>query len=340
MKPYQSSERAVFSFARAGARWTQAGCRLARRTVLPGLLAGGLAASAAGAQTPTIGVSVPSEDQGRFTDLLVPVIRDAAARAGYEIVLISARDNVTKQTADVAGLVDRGVDGIVVGLVNSDAGPVVGAAAEAAGTPLVYMNVAPINVMDLPDQQAYVGPDEADTGWAQALAACAALEGRGRVGLLIGDLLHPAAAARTRAVQEAMQSEACNGVELAYEETAQWNREFAAEVTADWLADGAGLDAVIANNDPMGLGAIDALVAADIDPASIFVTSVNGQPDAIAAVRAGSLDVTYLQDVTDQGEEIFSNLSRMMQGGLYFPVVLMPLTPVTSATVEQPRDRS
>lgn len=282
----------------------------------------------------TIGISVRSLDQGRFTDLLIPVVKAAASKAGYDVVIRSAEDSIEKQAADIASFVSEGVAGIVVGLVNSDASPLVGAAAADAGTPVVFMNVSPINIDQLPLNQAYVGPDEYSVGTAQALAVCEALPGGGQVGLLIGNLLHPAAAARTKAVQDTIRSEECNGVELRHEETAQWNRAFATEVTLEWLASGLGLDAVIANNDPMALGAIDALTAQGIDPATLFITSVDGQPDAIEAVRNGTLDLTFLQDVNTQGVEIFRKLSRIMNGQSYDAILRLPLIAISADTVE------
>jgi len=292
-----------------------------------------ITASFAQSNDKVIGVSVRTWQMGRFTDLIVPVVKKYAEEAGYRIVLKSAENSLDKQVSDIENFMEEGVDGVVVGLVNGDGGSRVSTAMES-DVPLVYMNVPPINIDSLPDNQMYVGPDETATGIAQAEAACAALGGSGKVGLLIGDLLHPAAAARTKAVQETIQSRACYGVELVFEETAQWNREFASEVTQEWIDSGEGIGAIIANNDGMALGAIDAYLQVGIDMDEIFVTGVDGGRDALESVQKNHLDMTLLQDLSEQGSAIFSMFERMKNGEPVESTHLMPMTEVTISNVE------
>jgi len=58
---------------------------------------------------------------------------------------------------------------------------------------------------------------------------------------------------------------------------------------------------LIANNDEMAIGAIQAMKAAGIDMATVQVGGVDATQDALAAMAAGDLDVTVFQNAVAQG---------------------------------------
>ena len=67
-----------------------------------------------------------------------------------------------------------------------------------------------------------------------------------------------------------------------------------------WLQSGDQIDIVCANNDEMALGAIQALKAANkLD--KVLVGGVDATGDALAAMKAGELEVTVFQDAKGQG---------------------------------------
>jgi ribose transport system substrate-binding protein len=70
---------------------------------------------------------------------------------------------------------------------------------------------------------------------------------------------------------------------------AAFHRDPAREQTARWIEREAPFDAVLAANDLMALGALDALRAAG---RSAIASGVNAVPEAIAAIKAGSMLAT------------------------------------------------
>ncbi len=60
-------------------------------------------------------------------------------------------------------------------------------------------------------------------------------------------------------------------------------------------------DAVVSNNDEMAIGAIQALKAAGVDMNKVIVAGVDATQDALAAMKAGDLDVTVFQNAAGQG---------------------------------------
>ena len=75
-----------------------------------------------------------------------------------------------------------GVDAIIVTLADTSAAPAITSAAEAAGIPLVYLNLEPVNVAALPDNEAYVGSKETEAGKLGATEACKLLIKPGQAG--------------------------------------------------------------------------------------------------------------------------------------------------------------
>ena len=68
----------------------------------------------------------------------------------------------------------------------------------------------------------------------------------------------------------------------------------------NWLASGKPIDAVIAQNDEMALGALKAIRAAG-KQGQIAVIGVDAIPDALKAVRGGEMVATVFQDARGQG---------------------------------------
>ena len=116
-----------------------------------------------------------------FQTLLRHGITDRAAELeGVDVQVEDSQTDVGKQLDQVNNFIASGVDAIIVTLADTSAAPAITSAAEAAGVPLVYVNLEPVNVAQLPDNEAYVGSKETDSGRLGAEEACKLLEGTGK----------------------------------------------------------------------------------------------------------------------------------------------------------------
>ncbi|EJJ29873.1 ABC-type sugar transport system, periplasmic component [Rhizobium sp. CF142] len=150
-----------------------------------------LTASAASAET--IGVSMQSFDNNFQTLLREGLSARASHVGGVTLQIEDAQTDVSKQLNQVNNFIAAGVDAIIVTLADTSAAPGISAAAEKAGIPLVYLNLQPDNVDKLPQNQAYVGSKETDSGRLGAEAACEILKKNGKADdaqayILMGDL--------------------------------------------------------------------------------------------------------------------------------------------------------
>ena len=91
---------------------------------------------------------------------------------GVDVQFEDAQYDLGKQLDQVNNFIAIGVDAIMMTLVDTTAAPAMTAAAESAGVPLVFMNLQPVNVDTLPDNQAYVGSNEIESGTLGAFEAC------------------------------------------------------------------------------------------------------------------------------------------------------------------------
>ena len=76
-------------------------------------------------------------------------------------------------------------------------------------------------------------------------------------------------------------------------QSANWSQSEAFQKTETMLQAHADIRGIIAGNDTMALGAVAAVKASGLN--GIVITGLDGSPDAIAAIRAGSLRATSLQ---------------------------------------------
>jgi len=99
-------------------------------------------------------------------------------------------------------------------------------------------------------------------------------------------------------------------------------------LTENWLtAYGKDLNGILANNDEMALGAVEALKAAG--RTDVFVMGVDAIPDAKVAVGNGSLAATVLQDSVGQGRGGAEVAYIVMNGGAMPSVTWVPFVLIT-----------
>ncbi len=284
-----------------------------------------------------IGVSM-----ARFDDNFLTVLRNGMEATGAELgvglQIEDAQNDVAKQLDQINNFIASGVAAIVVNPVDTSATQAMSDAAAAANIPLVYVNRQPINVDTMPDNQAFVASNEVDSGTLETIEVCAQLKAAGKdnanIYIMMGELSNQAAVQRTADIHDVMAAGKCVvTLNIIDEQTANWSREEATNLMTNWLSTGAPFDAVIANNDEMAIGAIQAIKAAGIDMASVVVGGVDATQDALAAMQAGDLDVTVFQDAAGQGAGALDAAIKLSKGEAVEQKVYIPFQLVTSANV-------
>jgi inositol transport system substrate-binding protein len=226
-------------------------------------------------------------------------------------------------------------DAIIVNPVDTDATPKMTKMVTEAGIPLIYVNRKPVDFAKLPTGVAFVASDEKVSGTLETQEVCRLLKGKGDILVLMGDLSNEAARTRTKDIEEVIATKECAGMKIVDKREGSWDRTKAQDITTNWLSSGIKFDAIIANNDEMAIGAINALKAAKKwTPASI-VAGIDATPDALASMKAGDLKVTVFQNAAGQGSGAVDAALKLIKKQPVERFVNIPFELVTPANLSK-----
>ena len=293
-----------------------------------------IAGVAGGASAETVGVSMALFDDNFLTVLRNGIQKDAEAMDGVDVQIEDAQNDVAKQLDQINNFIASGVDAIIVNPVDTSATQAMTDAASAAGVPLVFVNRQPVNVDALPDNQAFVASDEAESGTLETVQVCELLAAAGKteanVYVLMGELSNQAAVQRTKDIHDVIDGGKCKvKLNIIDEQTANWQRDEAQDLMTNWLSSGTPFDAVISNNDEMAIGAIQAMKASGTKMEDVIVAGVDATQDALLAMAAGELDVTVFQDAAGQGGGALDAALKLAKGEPVEQKVMVPFQLVT-----------
>ncbi|THD43013.1 MAG: rhizopine-binding protein, partial [Bradyrhizobium sp.] len=139
----------------------------------------------------------------------------------------------------------------------------------------------------------------------------------------------------TADVHDVLKTSDCSGIKIIAEQTANWDRTQAQNLMTNWLSKGLQYDAVVANNDEMAIGALQAMKSAGADTKKAIVGGVDATQDALASMKAGDLKVTVFQDAAGQGKGAVDTALAIAAGKTVERVVNVPFQLVTPANMDQ-----
>ncbi len=271
-----------------------------------------------------------------FDTMLYDAAEAKCKELGVTFVGQDAQHDNMMQVDQVNALIAQGIDGLCTNLVTTDTAPAISEACANAGIPCVYINMFPWGDAveeNIPDGSYYVGSVEEDAGRIQANHLLE-LIGDKEVGVCIleGVLGSSGALGRTNGNHEIL--DAAPNVTILDEQTGNWLREEGLTMTQNWItAHGDKLNVILANNDEMALGAYNACVEAGRE--DIIIMGVDANPDGLAAVKAGQMAATVLQDATNQAGVGVEQCLKLIKGEEVSKVEWIPFVLVLAEDVDQ-----
>ena len=303
----------------------------------------------------------------KFDDTFISSVKDAIneisdekSKETGEKITINAVDGQGQQATQndqVDTFITQGYDVIAVNMVDRTAASVIIQKAQAAGIPVVFFNREPVaEDMAKWDQLYYVGAKAEESGTIQGEVAADYFkanpdadknkDGKIQYVILEGEPGHQDALLRTEYSIKALEAAGFQVDKLA-SDTALWQRANGQEKMAAWIsAFGDKIELVLANNDDMALGAIEALKAAGYlsDGKFIPVIGVDATAPAKDSLKAGLLYGTVLNDARGQGKGIFDiayalakkeNPTEKVQGITDGKYLWIPYQKVTKENVDK-----
>lgn len=288
-----------------------------------------MAMQAMPASAARLGVTMATFDNNFLTILRTNMQKAASGKPGVSLQLEDAQNDVGRQISQVQNFIAQKVDAIIVSAVDTSTTPKLTKLAQAAGIPLVYVNRMPSDKA-LPAKVAFVGSDDAVSGTIQMKEVCRLLNGKGNVAIVMGDLATQEARLRTKYEEEVVSKAPCNGINVVEKQTARWSRTEGRDLVMNWLTAGLKFDAIVANNDEMALGAVQALKSAN-KLGSTVVAGIDATQDALNAMKSGDLKVTVFQDAAAQGKGAVEAALKLAAGQKVPTMIWVPYELVTPA---------
>jgi len=280
------------------------------KRILLASLAAALAALSATAPAATVGVSMAQFDDNFLTAVRASM-KERAQQLGVQIQFEDAENDIGRQLNQIQNFIAQHVDAIIVNPVDTDATPRMTRLAVNAGIPLVYVNRMPAD-RQLPPRVSFVGSNETESGTLQMTEVCRLLGGKGDIVVLMGELTNQSARQRTQDIEDVIARPACRGIRIVDRQAADWKRTAAADLVTNWLSAGVRPAAVVANDDEMAIGAIQALRQAKL-LGSTIVAGIDATADGLAEMKAGALRLTVFQNAPAQGRGALDTALKLVR---------------------------
>jgi inositol transport system substrate-binding protein len=230
---------------------------------------------------------------------------------GVAIVEGDGQVSSTKQTADVEAAITRKVDGIVISPNEVDA--MAPALQEAVDAKIPVMTIDR-RVDKVTGLLGHVGADNSKGGEAQANLIMKLFPNGANIMNLQGQPGAGPAIDRNKGLHDILDAHK-DKYKIVFEQTAEFDRVKGLSVTEAALAQmKTPPDVIVAANDDMALGAMEAVKARNLN-GKVALIGFDALPEALARVRDGSLSATIEQFPGQQSRKALDKLVTYLRTG-------------------------
>jgi methyl-galactoside transport system substrate-binding protein len=270
-----------------------------------------------------IGMTLYKQDDSfiaSITKNIEAIAKEKESEGKYKVTINiqDAKGSLNNQSNQVDKFIAQNYDVICVNLVDRTAASMIIDKAKSANIPIIFFNREPVEEdMERWNKLYYVGAKAEQSGEMQANIIINAYKknmnqidknGDGKIQyvMLEGEQGHQDALIRT---EYCVRTIAKSGIELEKlaDDTANWQSAQATTKMTQWIKNfGDKIEVVICNNDDMAIGAINALDNLNIIKNRPLIVGIDGMPEALLAVKNGTMSGTIINDSKKQAEAIFN----------------------------------
>jgi ribose transport system substrate-binding protein len=295
-------------------------------------------APAAGGETYEVYALLPQGNDQPYGTTYLPPFEAKAAELGLNLTITNSQYDADKQASECEVAVAAAPDLIILWPAVGDTVRPCLEAAKDAGIPVTVTN-SDLNPEDQELSAAYSGPDTYGQGAASGELMCEFAGGADIGIIMINGLTGNSTAIDREAGFEDTITEQCPNVTILARQPGNWNKDDS-QIAASEMITAVGaenIQGVYAADDTMVAGVIDALKARDIDPASLFITSIGNTFLGNPLVVSGELDGTVFQSSSWDGEHAATVAYEVLTGGGGERIVeFMPSVKVTIDNATDP----
>lgn len=277
----------------------------------------------------TICVVHNSADHPSIT-AIVNGMNDEAKVYGGAVTYFDPAFDPQKQASMIEDCIARKPSVIAVNAVDPATVVQVLKKASEAGIPVIMQN-ANTNEEGRAFTETFIGSQSYDQGYAVGEMIVKATDGKGKLVLITGRPGQFDVVQRADGAKQAF-ADANAEIEILAEEPADWSKDKALTVMQDLLTRHPDIDIVFGQDDPMALGALQAIKANGVEGIKVF--GVNGNKDACDAIKAGDMYGTAMQLSYMVGVYSVRAAYDIYKGRQVPAEMLAPTAPVTPENVD------
>ena len=216
---------------------------------------------------------------------------EAAKAKGWKLLTTNAQSNVQQENSDIKGMIDKGAKAIIFSPINSTGLGDAIAYAKSKKVAMVPVDRNITGVKGCQDVGPQLGSDFVEQGRRAADAMIKATGGTANLAILLGASGVNVTDDRTAGFLDQLKAKNASGIKVIFQQTADFTREKGKSVTETLLRAHPDVNAIYAENDEMGLGALAALDdAGKSGIAKVHIVSIDGTKGAVQAIVDGNFD--------------------------------------------------
>jgi len=239
---------------------------------------------------------------------------DQAKKLGVKLLTTNAQSDAQQENTDIKGMIDKGAKAVIFSPINSTG---LGDAIAYAKSKKVAMIPVDRNITGVKGCQEVgpqLGSDFVQQGKRAADAMIKATGGKAKLAILLGASGVNVTDDRTAGFKAELKAKNATGIEIIFEQTADFTREKGKSVTETLLQAHPDVTAIYAENDEMGLGALAALDDKGMSGTSkVHIVSIDGTKGAVQAIVDGNFDAV-IESNPAYGPSAFAALDAYVNG--------------------------
>jgi inositol transport system substrate-binding protein len=305
----------------------------ALRAIVLGVLLAGISAcgkESSGGGSGRIAVSFHNMAEPFFVVMRRELMEEAEAQK-ITVVVLDGQANSAKQAADIEAALVQGVDGLILAPTDVNALAPAADSVIKQGLPIITVDR---RVEGTSKPVPHVGADNVAGGRLMAEWVVKTYPQGARIVLLTGQPGSSSAIDRTQGVKDGFGAAGAT-YQIVSEQSANWSRDQGLTVTQNILTSlgAARPDVIVAENDDMAFGAIEALRTSGLS--GVAVLGFDATPEALKMIKEGQMAVTIEQSPSRQIRSALQQvLGAARDGAAMSPVSITPVL-ITNANLSE-----
>jgi|GEM_PF-162140 ribose transport system substrate-binding protein len=216
---------------------------------------------------------------------------DEAKKRNIHLLTTNAQSNVQQENADIKGMIDKGAKAIIFSPINSTGLGDAIAYAKSKHVAMVPVDRNITGAAGCTQVGPQLGSDFVQQGQRAADAMIKATGGTANLAILLGATGVNVTDDRTNGFLAELKAKSADGIKVIFQQTGDFTREKGQSVTETLLQSHPEVNAIYAENDEMGLGALIALTDKGKNGISkVHIVSIDGTKGAVQAIVDGNFD--------------------------------------------------